>query len=230
MEGSGATIPPAGGPGNGPVEWRLEGPLIPHPGNVFVVSAPSGAGKSTLVQRLVASVPDLRFSISFTTRKPRPGEVNGRDYFFVDEARFDAMVREGGFVEWVEVYGHRYGTGRAWLEEQLASGVDILLDIETTGALNLRRAIPDAQMIFILPPSAAALEQRLRGRGKDSDEQVAIRLKHARHEMELYHIYDYLVVNDDLETAYRTFESIIHATRARKERMAPLAQRILLDF
>ena len=205
-------------------------PLLDHPGNVFVVSAPSGAGKSTLVQRLVASVPDLRFSISFTTRKPRPGEVDGRDYFFVDDARFDAMVREGGFVEWVQVYGQRYGTGRAWLEGQLASGVDILLDIETTGALNLRRAIPDAQMIFILPPSAAALEQRLRGRGKDSDEQVAIRLKHARHELELYHAYDYLVVNDDLETAYRTFESIVHATRARKERMAPVAQRILQGF
>ena len=205
-------------------------PLLDHPGNVFVVSAPSGAGKSTLVQRLVASVPDLRFSISFTTRKPRPGEVDGRDYFFVEDARFDAMVREGGFVEWVQVYGQRYGTGRAWLEGQLASGVDILLDIETTGALNLRRAIPDAQMIFILPPSAAALEQRLRGRGKDSDEQVAIRLKHARHELELYHAYDYLVVNDDLETAYRTFESIVHATRARKERMAPLAQRILQGF
>jgi guanylate kinase len=205
-------------------------PLLDHPGNVFVVSAPSGAGKSTLVQRLVASVPDLRFSISFTTRKPRPGEVDGRDYFFVDDARFDAMVREGGFVEWVQVYGQRYGTGRAWLEGQLASGVDILLDIETTGALNLRRAIPDAQMIFILPPSAAALEQRLRGRGKDSDEQVAIRLKHARHELELYHAYDYLVVNDDLETAYRTFESIVHATRARKERMAPMARRILEGF
>lgn len=205
-------------------------PLLDHPGNVFVVSAPSGAGKSTLVQRLVASVPDLRFSISFTTRKPRPGEVDGRDYFFVDDARFDAMVREGGFVEWVQVYGQRYGTGRAWLEGQLASGVDILLDIETTGALNLRRAIPDAQMIFILPPSAAALEQRLRGRGKDSDEQVAIRLKHARHELELYHAYDYLVVNDDLETAYRTFESIVHATRARKERMAPTARRILEGF
>ena len=205
-------------------------PLLDHPGNVFVVSAPSGAGKSTLVQRLVASVADLRFSISFTTRKPRPGEVDGRDYFFVEDARFDAMVREGGFVEWVQVYGQRYGTGRAWLEGQLASGVDILLDIETTGALNLRRAIPDAQMIFILPPSAAALEQRLRGRGKDSDEQVAIRLKHARHELELYHAYDYLVVNDDLETAYRTFESIVHATRARKERMAPVAQRILQGF
>jgi guanylate kinase len=204
--------------------------VIQHPGNVFVVSAPSGAGKSTLTQRLVQSVPDLIFSISFTTRAPRPGEVDGRDYFFIDEAGFDAMVREGGFVEWVQVYGHRYGTGRDWLSGVLATGRDVLLDIETTGALNLRRAIPDARMIFILPPSAAALEQRLRGRGKDSDEQIRIRMQHARHEVELYHAYDYLVMNDDLELAYKQFESIIHATRASRERMAPVAQRILEGF
>ena len=201
-----------------------------HPGNVFVVSAPSGAGKSTLVQRLVSTVPNLIFSISFTTRKPRPGEVDGRDYFYIDDAHFDAMVREGGFVEWVEVYGHRYGTGRDWLNRVLASGQDVLLDIETTGALNLRRAIPDAHMIFILPPSAAALEERLRSRGKDSDEQIRIRLQYARHELELYPAYDFLVINDDLELAYRRFESIFLATRASRERMAPVAQRILEGF
>jgi len=201
-----------------------------HPGNVFVVSAPSGAGKSTLVQRLVRSVPDLVFSISFTTRKPRPGEVDGIDYFYIDEERFDRMVREGGFVEWVQVYGHRYGTGRDWLNGVLATGKDVLLDIETTGALNLRKAIPDARMIFILPPSAASLEQRLRSRGKDSDEQIAIRLRHARHELELYPAYDYLVMNDDLELAYRQFEGIVFATRASRERMAPAAQRILEGF
>lgn len=204
--------------------------MIQHPGNVFVVSAPSGAGKSTLTQRLVQEVPDLSFSISFTTRKPRPGEVDGRDYFFIDEARFDAMVAGGGFVEWVQVYGHRYGTGRDWLNGVLATGRDVLLDIETTGALNLRGAIPDACMIFLLPPSAAALEQRLRGRGKDSDEQIRIRLQHARHELELYGAYDYLVMNDDLELAYRQFESIILATRARRERMAAVAQGILQGF
>ena len=204
--------------------------MIHHPGNVFVVSAPSGAGKSTLTQRLVQTVPDLIFSISFTTRKPRPGEVDGRDYFFIDDARFDAMVREGGFVEWVQVYGQRYGTGREWLGGVLATGLDVLLDIETTGALNLRRAIPDARMIFILPPSAASLEQRLRSRGKDSDEQIRIRLEHARHELELYHAYDYLVLNDDLELAYRQFESIVHATRASRERMAPVARKILEGF
>jgi len=204
--------------------------LIHHPGNVFVVSAPSGAGKSTLAQRLVRTVPGLIFSISFTTRKPRPGEVDGQDYFFIDDERFDAMVREGGFVEWVQVYGHRYGTGREWLNEMLATGLDVLLDIETTGALNLRRAIPDARMVFILPPSAASLEARLRSRGKDSEEQIGIRLKHARHEMELYHAYDYLVMNDDLELAYKHFESIVYATRASRERVAPAAQKILEGF
>ena len=158
------------------------------------------------------------------------GELDGRDYFYIDEARFEAMVREGGFVEWVEVYGHRYGTGRDWLDRVLASGQDVLLDIETTGALNLRRAIPDAHMIFILPPSAAALEERLRSRGKDSDGQIRIRLEYARHEMELYPAYDYLVMNDDLELAYRRFESIFLATRATRERMAPAAQRILEGF
>ncbi|WP_243287339.1 guanylate kinase [Geothrix terrae] len=204
--------------------------MIQHPGNVFVVSAPSGAGKSTLTQRLVQSVPDLIFSISFTTRKPRPGEVDGRDYFFIDDARFDAMVREGGFVEWVQVYGHRYGTGRAWLKDVLGTGRDVLLDIETTGALNVRQAMPEARMIFILPPSAASLEQRLRSRGKDSDEQIRIRLEHARHELELYPAYDYLILNDDLELAYRQFEGIVHATRASRERMAPTARRILEGF
>ena len=204
--------------------------MIDHPGNVFVVSAPSGAGKSTLTQRLVRTVPDLIFSISFTTRKPRPGEVDGRDYFYIDDARFDAMVQEGGFVEWVQVYGHRYGTGKDWLNGMLATGRDVLLDIETTGARNLRKAIPDARMIFILPPSAASLEDRLRSRGKDSDEQIRIRMEHARHEMECYPAYDYLVMNDDLESAYHQFEAIVLATRATRERMASAARTILEGF
>jgi guanylate kinase len=204
--------------------------VIHHPGNVFVVSAPSGAGKSTLVQRLVQGLHDLVFSISFTTRKPRPGEVDGRDYFFISEERFDTMVREGGFVEWVQVYEHRYGTGRDWLNQMLATGRDVLLDIETTGALNLRQAIPDARMIFILPPSAPALEQRLRSRGKDSEEQIRIRMSHARHEMELYGAYDFLVLNDDLELAFRQLESIILATRVSRVRMASTARRILEGF
>ena len=204
--------------------------MIDHRGNVFVVSAPSGAGKSTLTQRLLNTLPDLVFSVSTTTRPPRPGEVDGKDYFFVSDERFDQMIREDGFVEWVEVYGRRYGTGRAWLDGMLATGKDVLLDIETKGAQALRKAIPDACMIFILPPSAASLEARLRSRGKDSDEQIRIRLDYARHEMERYPDYDYLVMNGDLDAGYRAFESIILAARATRARMTSAAQAILEGF
>jgi guanylate kinase len=208
----------------------LEHALLQHTGNVFVLSAPSGAGKSTLANRLVQEIPGLVFSISTTTRAPRAGEVHGRDYFFVDDATFDAMVAQDGFIEWVEVYGRRYGTGKNWIMEKLSQGVDILLDIETKGAQNVRKAIPDAEMVFLLPPSAEELARRLRGRGKDSEEQIRTRLQYARHEMEQYSNYDYIVVNDDLETAYRTLVSIIFTTRARRARMVGIADRILKEF
>ncbi len=204
--------------------------MIRHTGNVFVLSAPSGAGKSTLRERLIQNIRDLTFSISYTTRSPRAGEVDGQDYFFLDNPTFDRMLAEGGFVEWVEVYGKRYGTGRKWIQERLDAGVDILLDIETVGAKNVREEIPDAVMIFLLPPDAEALSRRLRGRGKDSEEQIQMRLRYARHEMSEFGHYDYLVVNGDLETAYRQMESIILATRCRRERMMPIAQRILDSF
>jgi guanylate kinase len=205
-------------------------PLLSHLGNVFVLSAPSGTGKSTLAKRLVNQVADLNFSVSFTTRRPRPGEVDGRDYFFVDDATFDSMVAQDGFVEWVQVYERRYGTGKAWIQEKLASGMDILLDIESQGARNVHRAIPDAVMVFLLPPSSAELAARLRGRGDESDEQVRIRLDYARHELAQFEGYDYLVVNDTVEQAYRKLESIVIATRCRRERMGGTARRILDSF
>jgi len=204
--------------------------LLSHAGNVFVLSAPSGTGKSTLARRLVQEVPDLNFSVSFTTRKPRPGEVHGQDYFFVDDATFDAMVAADGFVEWVKVYDRRYGTGKAWIQERLASGVDILLDIESQGARKVHQAIPDAVMVFLLPPSSQELSSRLRGRGDESEEQVRIRLDYARHELSQFDGYDYLVVNDTVEQAYRRLESIIIATRCRRERMGARAQAILDTF
>ena len=204
--------------------------MLSHSGNVFVLSAPSGTGKSTLAKQLVQQVGDLNFSVSFTTRQPRPGEVDGRDYFFVDDATFDAMVAQDGFVEWVQVYQRRYGTGKAWILEQLASGRDILLDIETQGAGQVHAAIPDAVMVFLLPPSSAELSARLRGRGDESEEQMRIRLDYARHELAQYEGYDYLVVNDTLNQAYRRLESIIIATRCRRERMGKTAQRILDSF
>jgi guanylate kinase len=199
-------------------------------GNVFVLSAPSGTGKSTLAKQLVKQVADLNFSVSFTTRKPRPGEVDGKDYFFVDDATFDAMVAGDGFVEWVRVYERRYGTGRAWIQEKLQSGMDILLDIESQGARKVHEAIPDAVMVFLLPPSSAELSARLRGRGDESEEQVRIRLDYARHELAQFEGYDYLVVNDTVEQAYRRLESIIVATRCRRERMGSTAQQILDSF
>ena len=205
-------------------------PLLSHLGNVFVLSAPSGTGKSTLAKRLVNQVADLNFSVPFTTRRPRPGEVDGRDYFFVDDATFDSMVAQDGFVEWVQVYERRYGTGKAWIQEKLASGMDILLDIESQGARNVHRAIPDAVMVFLLPPSSAELAARLRGRGDESDEQVRIRLDYARHELAQFEGYDYLVVNDTVEQAYRKLESIVIATRCRRERMGGTARRILDSF
>jgi len=204
--------------------------LTPCQGNVYVLSAPSGAGKSTLVRRLLAKLPNLIFSISFTTRPPREGEVHGRDYFFVDDATFDAMQAGNGFIEWVQVYKHRYGTGRAWIDEQRASGKDILLDIETVGAKNVKLALPDAILVFLLPPSAEELTRRLRGRGTESEEQLAVRLEHARHEMEQFSHYEYLVVNEDLESAYHQLEAIFLAERSRLARMRPTANSILATF
>ncbi len=204
--------------------------MIRHTGNVFVLSAPSGAGKSTLAKRLVAQISDLIFSVSYTTRSPREGEKNGQEYFFLEAAAFDQMVSQGGFVEWVKVYGNCYGTGKEWIQEKLDAGVDILLDIETIGAKNVRREIPDAVMIFLLPPNTEALSNRLRGRGKDSESQIQLRLQYARHEMEEFEHYDYLIVNDDMELAYRQLESVVLATRCRRERMSLTAQRILDSF
>jgi len=204
--------------------------VINHRGNVFVISAPSGTGKSTLSSKLVRSMDGIIFSTSFTTRPPRPGEVDGRDYFFVEDDKFESMVRANEFVEWVEVYKKRYGTGRAWLDSVLDTGMDVILDIETTGALNLRRAIPDAVMIFIMPPSVTELEKRIRGRGKDAEEQIQMRMKYALHEMKLCHAYDFIIVNHELDLAYRQMESIIWATRVRRERMIPQATAILQGF
>jgi len=204
--------------------------LLNHLGNVFVLSAPSGTGKSTLAKQLVKELPGLDFSVSFTTRKPRPGEVHGRDYFFVDDAEFDRMVAQDGFVEWVRVYDRRYGTGRAWILEQLATGRDVLLDIESQGARRVHQVIPDAVMVFLLPPSSRELAARLRGRGDESAEQVKIRLEYARHELAQWEGYDYLVINDTVDQAYRRLESIIIATRCRRERMGTAAKDILDSF
>jgi guanylate kinase len=199
-------------------------------GSVFVISAPSGTGKSTLVTRLVRDLTGISFSASYTTRPPRDGEADGQDYHFIDDAAFDRMLEEEGFAEWVRVYDNRYGTGRAWIEGQVESGRDALLDLETVGAKKVKDMFPDAVLVFLAPPSAESLAARLRGRGKDAEGQIAARLDYAKHELEQWPHYDYIILNDDLETAYASLKAIVLATRASRPRMAPAADGVLRTF
>ena len=184
-------------------------------GTLFVVSAPSGAGKTSLCQELVARLPDVRYSVSCTTRKPRPGEVESRHYHFVDEAMFRGMIKEGAFLEWAEVYGNLYGTPRAPIREWIAQGIDVLLDIDTQGALQIRRHEPEAVSIYILPPSLEVLRRRLEDRKGDSPDEIARRLKKAKDEVKHYHDYMYVIINDDFKFSARQLEAIVLAERTR---------------
>ncbi|MFA7348183.1 MAG: guanylate kinase [Desulfurivibrionaceae bacterium] len=195
-------------------------------GNFFVISAPSGAGKSTILKKLLAEVDNLAFSVSHTTRAPRPGESNGREYHFVDRATFEGMRDNQAFLEWAEVHGNLYGTSRATIEAQQAQGIDVFLDIDVQGARQLReQRIQGAIFLFIAPPSWAELERRLRGRGTDPEETVQLRLSNARQEMEDAGRYDYLVINDQLDEAVDVLRAVVIAERC-KGRRSPQGQPI----
>jgi guanylate kinase len=198
--------------------------------SVVVVSAPSGAGKSTVLQRVLRETRGLRFSVSHTTRPPREGEQDGREYHFVTEAVFEEHRAAGGFLEWAEVYGHRYGTSRAELLRAETEGNDLVLDVDVQGALQVRRKLDDAVSLFILPPSREELERRLRGRGKDDPHAIARRLLAARDEIALYYTYDYVLVNDDLDRSVSDVKSIISAARRRTSRMRDQARSVLRTF
>lgn len=187
-------------------------------GILIVVSAPSGAGKTTLCRHLIDNFPDIRQSVSFTTRLPRHDEQDGKDYHFVDRATFDRMVSEGAFAEWAEVHGNCYGTLLKSLQEALTAGQDILLDIDCQGAAQLREALPQSLFIFVVPPSLAELERRLRFRKTDSDEVIARRLVNAREEIQAATWYNYVLVNRDLATSQHDFSAIVQAERCRTER------------
>ena len=195
-------------------------------GEIYIVSAPSGAGKTTLLKRLLAAVPGLRFSISLTTRAPRKGEVHGREYFFVSPEEFLEIRDRGGLLEWVEQFGHFYGTARDYVTRSLAEGDGVVFDIDVRGAKALKKSFPQATFIFILPPSLEVLEQRLRQRGEVPPQELARRLAQGHGELGEAHWYDYLVVNDDLEEAQARLAAIVLACRCRTSRLWPhLAER-----
>jgi guanylate kinase len=191
-------------------------------GKLFVVAAPSGAGKTSLVRALMQRLPALRFSISYTTRKQRPSEQHGRDYFFVDKQQFERMRDAGEFLEHAQVYDNYYATSRTQVEKQLADGESVLLEIDWQGAQQIRRALPECRSIFILPPSRTALEQRLRARATDSEEVIQRRLRDSLTDMSHWKEFDYVVVNDDFERATADLEAIVtgrgeHLSRDRIE-------------
>jgi guanylate kinase len=198
-------------------------------GLLIVISAPSGTGKTTLCHMLLKAFPDMEFSVSYTTRKPRSGEVNGKDYFFVDRKTFERMIEEGDFLEWAEVYGNLYGTSKSQVLKALKEGKDILLDIDTQGALQVKKNFPEAVLIFILPPSLKELERRLKKRGTDDEETIKKRLQIAREEIRKALEYDYIVVNDILEVAFERLRSIITAEKCRTDRLAGEIEKIVED-
>ncbi len=186
---------------------------------LVVVSAPSGAGKTSLCEWVVAAVPNLAHSVSFTTRPPRSDERDGRDYHFVDEATFQGMVDRGDFAEWAVVHGHLYGTSQALLQRHFAAGRDVILDIDTQGAAILRREHPDAVFVFVVPPSWALLEERLRRRRSDAEADIQRRLQRAREEVKHYAEYQYVIVNDVFARAAKELKAIILAERRRSVRV-----------
>ncbi len=202
-------------------------------GRLFVIAAPSGAGKTSLVRALMEREPRLRFSISYTTRRPRPAEVDGRDYFFVTREQFEAKVADGGFLEHARVFDHCYGTARDQVEGALAAGQDLILEIDWQGAAQVHQALPECVSIFILPPSREELERRLRGRGTDTEEVIRRRLADAATDMTHWPEFDYVVVNDDFARALDELQAVVDGRdppAARRERagLAELAARLTL--
>ena len=197
---------------------------------VFIVSAPSGSGKSTLVSHLLATVPGLMFSVSYTTRPPRGQEVDGESYHFVAREDFEAMLARDEFLEWAQVFGNYYGTHRGILEEARARHLDLVLDIDVQGARQLKTKIPEAVTVFILAPSREVLEQRLRARGEDRDDVIERRLKDAAKEIRGYEDYDYVLINRELAEAEATLDAIVRAERIRRSRIEDQIRPILDTF
>lgn len=197
---------------------------------LIVVSSPSGGGKGTLIDRVLKTVRGVGYSISYTTRPPRQGEQDGREYFFVSTATFEEMIERGEFLEWANVYGHLYGTNLAQIKRERSAGCDIILEIDVQGAESIRHKISDPVTVFILPPSFELLRERLLARGTDSPSDLERRLRGAPAEVEQYKYFDYVILNDDINRASSQLGSIIYAERARRERQEERLKDTLLDF
>lgn len=199
-------------------------------GILFVVSSPSGGGKGTLIQRMLKKAPHLSYSVSFTTRAPRNGEVSGREYFFITPEEFERMVAANEFLEWAHVHGKLYGTSRSQVFREISEGRDIVLEVDVQGAASIRALMPDAVGIFILPPSFEVLRQRLLDRGTDSPEELNLRLRNAPRELKDYAAFQYLIINDDADRAADLLSAIVHAERARIHRQQPRVKHIVQAF
>lgn len=201
-----------------------------HSGTLYTVSAPSGAGKTSLVSALVKSNPEVCVSVSHTTRPMRPGEVNGVNYHFVDHATFEKMLEEDAFLEHARVFSNLYGTSQRWVEETLAQGVDVILEIDWQGAQQVRKLIPGTVSLFILPPSRACLRQRLSGRGQDAESVIDARMAEAVSEMSHYVEADYLIINDDFTTALAQFQALITSQHLRLARQVEKHEALIADL
>jgi guanylate kinase len=196
---------------------------------MLIVSSPSGAGKTTLCNRLRTERPDLRFSVSHTTRRPRPNEVDGREYHFVDTATFEAMIQKGTFAEWARVHENLYGTSMEEITRARETARGVIFDIDYQGARQIKAALPAAVGVFILPPSLAELERRLRGRATEDEATTVRRLANARMEIGHYGIFDYVIVNDDVDRAYDNLRSVVIAEQSRRARHAKACERMLAE-
>ena len=201
-------------------------------GTLFVVSSPSGGGKGTIIRHVlqVVAVENLSYSVSYTTRAPRQGEVDGREYFFVNRETFEEMVAAGEFLEWACVHGNLYGTAKNQVIEETNAGSDIILEVDVQGAASVRQLLMDSVSIFILPPSYEVLKQRLIARGTDSPEELAVRLRNAPDELQQYSAFDYVIINDEIERASAQLASIIYAERARCMRQESLVLEVIEKF
>ena len=199
-------------------------------GEIFVVSAPSGTGKTTLCREVCQAINALVYGVSHTTRPPRSGEIHGKDYFFVDDKAFQDMIDRGAFFEWATVYDYKYGTSRAWLQDRLVKGLDVIIDVDVQGANQLRKLNLPAHFIFIMPPSWQALKERLRARGTESSKEIERRLLWAKDELSYWKDYDFIITNADLETAKRDLESVVRARRCRLDRRRDWIERTVYSW